>query len=67
MRKGAGDLDPAILKPGDLANERGELTEILVLAENQSHIELHLMCGIKSVEGQTHIDSLFLAGQKRIE
>jgi hypothetical protein len=60
----AGDLDPSVLKPGDLPDKRREFAEILVLAENQSHIKLPTMRRVQGIKGEPHIDSLFFTSQK---
>jgi hypothetical protein len=55
-----------ILGPGELTDERSEFAEILVLAENQSHVELPLMRCVERIKGKPHVNSLFLAGKKRV-
>ena len=38
--EGAGDLDPTVLETCDQADKRGQLTEVLILAEDQSKVTM---------------------------
>ena len=59
MGVGTGNLQPAAGRPGDLADFAGDFGEILILAEDDSDVELPGSGHADHVEAEPEIDAFF--------
>src|SRR5208337_4254124 len=66
-RESARRLDPSILKDRDLFHILDGFGEILILAEDQRDIVIAIERKTYDIQGDTNVDTLFLANQRHSE